>query len=239
MNNLPLYKRIYYPVLGFVYGFTYWTDRHRFLGFRLSTGVKGLAFGPLVLVWQQNRSTAVLTLALLFGLWVLGLYWRAKRVGYSRFVEGETAVALTGELTPIPSNQRIPLKATGIFGVSDREERILLCPAEYWRAPLGDHTIMAQPEKGRFVYQFFDAASLRNFHRGWLIHGLKPKSVLAVTFDSVWGQDQMSLRELYQAADETNRKKKLRTIYLCFEDENDERAVWHTILQDAREIRKT
>jgi hypothetical protein len=245
MHNFPFHKRLYYRWLGLVYGFTYWTSHHAFI-FRLSTWVKLLAFGPLLVVWRQNRSALVLGLALLLGLWVLWLYWRARRVGYKRFVVGDTAVSIslsagvtpTTDLTPITPNQRVPLKASGIFGVSDREEQILMQPAEYWRVPLGEHTVMVQPEPGRFLYQFFNATSLQNLQTGWLICGLAPKSVLAVTFFSAWGNDQLSLRELYQGTDGENRESKRRTIYLHFENEGDETAVQHTIVSDARERRK-
>ena len=242
MHDLPVYKRLYYRWLGLVYGFTYWTSHHVFI-FRLSTWVKLLAFVPLVIVWRQNRSTPVLGMALLLGLWVLWLYWRARRVGYKRFVAGETAVSTllstpTVDLAPITPNQRVPLKASGIFGVANREEQVLLKPAEYWQVPLGDHTIMVQLEPGRFLYQFFNAGNLQNLQTGWLVCGLTPLPVLAVTFYSVWGQDQLSLRDLYQGVEDENRDSKQRTIYLHFDNEADETAVRHTILYDARERRK-
>lgn len=237
MHNFPFYKRLYYHGLGLVYGFARWTGRHTFI-FRLSTWVKLLAFVPLIIAWRQNRSAPVMVLALLLGLGVLWLYWRAWRVGYKKFVAGETAVAPTTTLTPIIPDRRVPLKASGIFGVANREEQILLKPAEYWQVPLGDHTIMAQLEPGRFLYQFFNASNLQNLQTGWLICGLNPLPVLAVTFYSVWGQEQLSLRELYQGTENENRESKLRTIYLHFDNGADETAVRHTILHDAREKRK-
>ena len=237
MHIFPLHKRFYYRWLGLVYGFTHWTRHHTFI-LRLSTWVKLLAFVPLLIVWRQNRNALVLGLALLPGLWVLWLYWRARRVGYKKFVVGETAVCPTTNLDPVTPNQHVPLKASGIFGVSDREEQILMKPAEYWRVPLGEHTVMAQPEPGRFLYQFFNATNLQNLQTGWLICGLKPLSVLAITFFSAWGNDQLSLRELYQGTDGENRESKRRTIYLHFENEGDETAVRDTILHAAREKRK-
>lgn len=241
MHDMPLHRRFYYRWLGLVYGFTYWTSQHSFI-FRLSTWVKLLAFVPLVIAWRQNRSAPMLGLALLLGLWVLWLYWRARRVGYKRFVGGKTAVSTSSteplNFTPILPNQRIPLKASGIFGVANREEQILLRPAEYWQVPLGDHTVMVQPEPGRFLYQFFNADNLQNLQTGWLICGIKPLPVLAVTFFSAWGNEQLSLRELYQGGGDGNRDLKQRTIYLHFDNEADETAVRHTILHDMRERRK-
>ncbi|MCB9419044.1 MAG: hypothetical protein H6667_04535 [Ardenticatenaceae bacterium] len=213
--------------------------------------MKLLAFVPLVIAWRQNRSVPILGLALFLGLWVLWLYWRARRVGYKRFVAGETAVSAQSTLSkdevlradgtplyPISPNQHILLKASGIFGVADREEQILLKPAEYWQVPLGDHTVMVQPEPGRFLYQFFNSTNLQNLQTGWLICGLMPLPVLAVTFYSVWGQEQLSLRDLYQGVEDENRESKLRTVYLYFDNKADETAVHHTILYDAREKRK-
>lgn len=237
MHKFPFHKRIYYRWLGVVYGFTHWTSQRVFI-FRLSTWVMALAFVPLALLWRQNRGAPVLAAAALFGLWVMWLYWRARRVGYKKFVVGETAVTPTPDLVPVTPNQRVTLKASGIFGVSDREEQILMKPAEYWRVPLGEHTVMVQPEPGRFLYQFFNATNLQNLQTGWLVCGLVPKPVLAVTFYSAWGNDPLSLRELYQGIDEGNRESKRRTVYLHFENEGDETAVRDTILHAAREKRK-
>ncbi len=238
MPELPLYQRFYYRLLGAVYGFTYWTTHHKFLGFRISLLVKLLGFVPVMISWRQNLKGQVLGLALLFGAWVLWVYWRAKRAGYKRFVAGKTAVSPTDNLIPLPPNQKIPVKASGVFGVSDREEQVLMRPAKYWRVPLGDHTVMVQPEPGRFLYQFFSADTLQNIQRGWLMHGMTPHSVLAVTFFSSWGTEPLSLRTLYQGGDDDSQNKRLRTIYLCFDDADDERAVRHTIVFDAREKRK-
>ncbi len=238
MQNFPLYKRFYYHYLGLVYGFTRWTNRRRLLGLRLSTLVKGLAFAPLLWVWRQDGGDWPLGLALVLGLGVLWLYWRARRVGYMKFVGEETAVP-SDNLEPLPPNQRIALTASGIFGVSNREERHLLVPAEAWRTPLGDHTVMIQPQPGRFLYQFFNGATLQTVRRGCLIHGLTFHNVLAVAFLSSWGEEQVSLRGLYQGEDGIGQNRKRRTIYLCFDDADAERAFWHTIVYDARERRKT
>jgi hypothetical protein len=237
MDDLSLHKRLYYRWLGLAYGFTYWTSQRTFI-FRLSTWVKLLAFVPLILFWQRNLGVPVLLLGLLLGLAVMWLYWRARRVGYKKFVVKDTAVTPT-DLTPINANQRISLLASGIFGVGNREEQILQQPTEYWQVPLGDHTLMAQPEPGRFLYQFFNAASLRDLQSGWLICGIRPLSVLAVTFNSAWGNDHMSLRELYQGSEDNGRSLKRRTVYLNFATEADEQAVRDTILFDARERRKS
>jgi hypothetical protein len=234
MSLLPLHQRIYYRCLGLLYGFAYWTSSHSFI-FRWSTWVKLLAFAPLIWVWRQNRSVPLLILALLMGGMVLWLYWRAWRVGYKKFVAGETAVSHLTSVSPILPDQRIPHKASGIFGVADREEQVLLKPAEYWQVPLGDHTIMVQSAPGRFLYQFFNADNLQNVRTGWLVHGFNPQPVLAITFYSAWGSSQLSLRELYQAGGAENHESKLRTIYLLFENDADGTAVRHMILDDVRE----
>lgn len=233
MHHLPIAKRIHYRIQGFIFGFTYWTQHHRLI-IRFSTLVKLLAFVPLVLVWRQNKNAAILTLALLFGIWVSWLYWRARRLGYKTFVASESLLHSRDTLEPLPPDQRVRLKASGIFGVSDREEQVLMQPAEYWRVPLGDHTVMVQPEPDRFLYQFFNADKLQHLQPGWLICGLTPQEVLAVTFYSDWGKETLSLRDLYQGSDENNQDKKLRTIYLAFDDKEDERAVWYTIASTAR-----
>jgi len=238
MHNFPLHKRFYYRYLGLVYGFTHWTNRLRLLGFRLSSLVKLAAFIPLFWFWRKNSGDWAIGLGLALGLAVLWLYWRARRVGYMKFVGGETAVP-PDDLNPLPPNQRIALTASGVFGVSNQEERHLLVPAEHWRTPLGDHTVMIQPQPGRFLYQFFNGTTLQTIQKGFLIHGLTFHKVLALTFLSSWGEEQLSLRGLVQSEDAIGKNGKQRTIYLRFENADVERAVWHTIVHDAREKRKT
>ena len=231
--HFTVHRRLYYRLLGLVYGFAHWTRGHRFFGLRWSNLVGLATFIPLILAWRQNRPGAVLALAFLPTLLVWWGYWRARRVGYKKFVPGKTAVPPNDDLPPLPPDQRVALKASGIFGVADREEQLFMCPAEYWRVPLGDHTVMVQPEKGRFLYQFFNADNLQAVEWGWLLHGVRPQKVLAITFFSAWGKDPLSLRELYQSAEEANRETRQRVIYLCFDDDDDERTVWRTIM-DAR-----
>jgi hypothetical protein len=79
---------------------------------------------------------------------------------------------------------------------------------------------------------------MQDLKKGWLLFGTHPNPALFISFLSSWGpefsDDEFSLRG--------NKKKKaaekLRAIYLSFENKENEEAVWHNLLYDARRVRR-
>jgi hypothetical protein len=129
------------------------------------------------------------------------------------------------------------VQATGLFGVQDRENFVLLQPAHYWQAPLGDHVVMVEHMPKSYVYQFFDAASLQQVQEGWLIFGRELPEVLAVSFRTKWAPQSNELEIRYYGQGEAGPEAPIRTIYFSFGSEADKQAVWHNIVYDARRIR--
>ncbi|HEX6384117.1 MAG TPA: hypothetical protein VF177_05555 [Anaerolineae bacterium] len=241
MHELSFPKKAYFGYLGRVYVFAYLTTRRRFLGIRLSTLITWLTTGLVIVAWLLDWGSIAVVITLVLAIWVRWIYWRARRAGYSRFVPDETAVIPTAELSPLPANQRVHLRATGTFCLSDREEYVLLRPAEYWQVPLGEHIVMVQSGPERFLYQFFNASTLQEVQRGWLVFGSRPLNTLAVTFLGKWGPSYSEYGKAFYVGgggENSNANLKKSTIYFTFPDGANQDAVWHTIVSDARQARQ-
>ena len=119
----------------------------------------------------------------------------------------------------------------------DRENFVLLQPAQYWQVPLGDHVVMVEHMPQSYVYQFFDAAGLQKVEEGWLIFDRELREALAVTFRTKWAPQFAQFEIRYYVQDEVEPEAPLRTIYFSFDNEADKQAVWHNIVQDARRVR--
>ncbi len=237
MEHVNLPKRLYYRYLGTMYWLIHWTDTHRVLGIKASSSIRLLSLLPLLLAWVQGWNRAGVILALLFFLWVQFSYWRGRRNGYYRFIRADVELLSTNEITPLPKNQQVAVTATGIFSLKDWESNVVLKPAAYWQVPLGDHALMVQHEPGRFLYQFFNAESLQHMQKGWLLFGARLSPALSISFLSSWGpefsDDEFSLR----GNSKKRAAEKVRNIYLSFENEEQEEAVWNNLLFDARRVR--
>jgi hypothetical protein len=237
MHNVSFYKRLYYRYLGAMYWSIYWTVTRNILGLRVSTIIKLFAWLLPILAWIRRWDDIALIFTLLSFLWIQFSYWRAKRTGYYRFVGDASGLMATDQITPLPTNKRIPVCATGIFSLKEWERNVVFMPAEYWQVPLGDHALMVQHRLGRYLYQFISADLLQNLERGWLLFGSNPNPAVSITFLSIWGPefDDQAISLLGRS----NNKpvEKVRTIYLSFDNEEFEQAVWHNLLFDARRIR--
>jgi hypothetical protein len=113
----------------------------------------------------------------------------------------------------------------------------MFMPAEYWQVPLGDHAIMVQHLPGRYLYQFISAELLQNLERGWLLFGPNPNPAVSITFLSTWGPEFDD--QTFSLLGRSNSKpvEKVRKVYLSFDNEEFEQAVWQNLLFEARRIR--
>jgi hypothetical protein len=238
-HELSPLKKIYFKYLGWTFFWTYRCTLRRFLGITWRNWFLGGSL-LLVFVFWLILGRFPWILGLLF-VWIWWVFRRAKRAGYVRFVPDELA-GMPGEgIRPLPPNQRIKMRATGIFSLSDREQGVLLRHAEYWQVPLGDHVLMVEQKPGHYLYQFFDAKTLVNVQPGWLIFGKEPLDALAITFMLTWGPEQNnndSLLYYVGGGQGTEEPTTPRTIYLTFEDSEACEAVWHNIVFDARQVRE-
>lgn len=233
MDDFSLPRRVVIRASGLLNGFLYFSTRRRFLGFTISGWLKFLplllAFIALLGRWPFLWIVVGLVLAVA----VRVLYWNAKRRGYISFIP-IASQAVPDEARPIPDNEKLPALATGLFSVIDKESYVLQRPAEYWRAPVGDHAIMVEHVPGRYLYQFVKAGTLKQVEYGYLVFGARPVEALSITFRSTWGP-QFSENEQSQYMSSKNEKSGhlRRTAYLTFDDRILRQSVWQNLLRDA------
>ena len=214
-------------LIGRLYPFLYYSRQYSFI-FPLSMWIRGVPLGLLFLSLSRRLPVGLIPLWLALIVAVFWLYWRAGRDGYVRFTAEATA-ALPADLQPLPYHQHVPVKATGIFSVTDREEYVLDRPAEYWRVPLNDHIIMVQQRPGRFLYQFFQPETLLEVRAGHLLFGSRAKIALAIRFYRNWGPEfGDDTRAFFVGGGQKEPPKKERWIYLSFEEEATRQQVWYT-----------
>jgi hypothetical protein len=236
MVALSPIKRLYFDYLSRMYAWLFWLSRRAFLGVRLSTLARWLPVVLLLVGWAGRWPAAVMLLLIAAALWINYSLWRARRDNYNRFVPAASAPP-DDSLPPLPPNQKVSVQATGLFSVSGRDNNLLLRPGQYWRVPLGEHVIMVEETPGKYLYQFFNARNLQDVRPGWLLFGPHPIETVAVTFLSRWGPEYTRFGQVYEDGGEDNRPPKRVTVYLSIPDEATRRAVWHTILSDARQAR--
>lgn len=221
MGDWSLVWRAFYHYKGLAFAFTWWATRQRVLGPTVQSWLKLLAWGLLAAALLGRWGGLAVGGTAVFLLWVYASFWRAKRAGYSQFLPVLDETSLE-DGAMLPAYARRSLWATGVYSVLEFDKFVLLCPAEYWRVPLGQHVVMVEHQKGKYLYQFFNGESLRQVRRGRLIFGARPLPALAVTFRSAWGE----LGAIPGARCETEKDV---TIYLSFADEEALTAVWQTV----------
>lgn len=242
MHDISGVKRIYYAYLGRALALAYITQKRRFLGVSWAGWLKLVTLVLFFAVWLLRWPAwlGISAAALLVWLWFS--YWRARRMDYNKFVVDKTAV--TPDPSPRPplnANHKVPLYASGVFAVKDREAFVLLRPAEFWYVPLGDHIIMVEQFTKSYLYQFFDAQTLLKVQAGWMLFGKRPLHTLKLTFLEQWGEAGEKVRaqtlENTPAADK--QKLPQRTVYLTFDTHERLNLVWHTIQKNTQKSPKT
>ncbi len=237
MEALSPVQRLYYATLSRMYALMHALNRRSLLGIRLATWARWLPIIALLAGWVMDWPPPVMVALLLFVVWINYSLWRAKRDNYNRFVPLPSGPLPETTDAVLPPNQRLAVRATGLFSVSGRDNQLLLRPAHYWRVPLGDHVIMAEEEPGKYLYQFFDAQSLQELREGLLLFGPQPTASLAVSFLARWGPEYTRFGQVYEAGHHEGPPAKRVTIYLSTEDEAIRHLIRQTIIGDARAAR--
>ena len=231
MENLSLPQKLYYAYLGRALAATYYSQRRKILWIAISSWIKWIAFLAFAatLIFRMGQ-TAVLVTFFIF-LWIQFSYWRAGKMGYNKFV-ADKQTQLPQDIEFIPAEEKTLFRASGTFAVSSRESTLFMHPAEYWRAPLGDHIVMAYETKTQYLYQFFTSDTLRNVEKGWIIFGKEPLQTLALTIVDLWGpaHENNAINYYVGGGQNTNNKQNSKTIYFTFEGEEELVRVWATIV---------
>lgn len=231
MTHLRGMRRYYHAYLARMYAFSYAASQRRILGIRVSTWSILVLLLFLLATWWRQWPAGVRFLLIGLVIWLAGSFWAARRASYTRFVASESAPEDTGRSSPLGVEEKVRLQATGIFGLSNRQASVLLRPANYWRVPLGDHVVMVEESRGRYLYQFFNADTLRSVKDGWLLFGPEPRKALAIQFVGTWGPAYTKFA-LYDDGSESALPTEIQTIYLTFESDKDFRAVHLAITAD-------
>ena len=124
------------------------------------------------------------------GVFSGSFWWRAG--------EAETAVPPPNTTSTLAPHEKVQVRASGRYAVTDKSETLLLIkPAHYWHVPLGDHIVMVEHQPQNFLYQFFNAKTLQKVESGWILFGKTPLSTLAITFLENWGPDHSNNALMY------------------------------------------
>lgn len=236
MDSQSPLRRAYYTYLARMYAFTHAAARQKFLimtirGWLVTIGLVLLAVG-----WLQRWPTWALILIGLLLVWLVFSFWSARRSNYTRFVPDAADPMATTVGETLAPNEKVAAHATGAFSVSGYGGNVLFRPADYWQVPLGDHIVMVENRPGKFLYQFFSAATLQSVNTGWLLYGGEPQEALAISFLSKWGPEYTKF-QAYDDGLESPAPPKLVTIYLTFTSAADRERVRQTIVADARRAR--
>ena len=239
MESISPLRRACYAWLGRVYALMHAIQRRSLLGIRLVNLVRWLPVILLLYGWRRHWPFGLLLFLAIMILWVNFSLWRARRNNYHRFIADNSPSVETAAPDRLPANKKIAVAATGLFSVSGHENTLLLCPADYWRVPLGEHVVMVEERPGKFLYQFFGAGSLQEVRSGWLLHGPRPIESLAVTFLARWGPDYTRFGQMLENGDDRDLPPPRRiTVYLSTADADTRRRIWHSIIDDAHLARR-
>lgn len=214
--------------------FLYVSNFRRFLGFTVSTWLKLLPLGLTTLTLALRWPLWLVALWLLLFVLVFIVYGLASRTGYKRFV-AETSMKPDPALAAPAPNEKLALRATGIFSLNDREDYVLEHPAEYWRVPLGQHIFMVRHRPGTFLYQVIKSEFIEKVEPGYLLFGAKPKRALALTFLVTWGPQYAEYKLYYVGTENAQPPNQRRTVYLTFTKEEDWQRMWHSLLTPKRQ----
>ncbi|MCA9961725.1 MAG: hypothetical protein KC443_21950 [Anaerolineales bacterium] len=240
MDHFSPWQQLYFNYLGRVYALTFWAKMRNFLGMRVRSWVILLSAALGLYLATRPGTFLLVILGILIPAFFIFSFWRAQKAGYNKFVpDAQDALPETEALRPLLPNERVKLRATGVFSLVNREDFVLFRrPSEYWHVPLGEHIVMVEQLPGHFLYQFFNATTLQKVQNGWLIFGAKPQRALAVTFLVSFGPEYNDPTLFYFVGKgDGAAAPKPRTIYFSFDSEEAHHAVWHTIIADARSAR--
>jgi hypothetical protein len=220
---------------GRLYGFAFYTELTQWRGLRRSVWVRLIALLFFTL-------SLFLTLLFPLPLWLIlppfalllatqWLYWAARRAGYVAFTGLHTAVA-PQPTTTLRKEEKIPVRATGLFSVMERERYLLQKKADYWHYPLSEHVIMVEEAPGKYLYQFVSASRIRHIKAGHLYLGQESFPALEINYHTDWAPSLLTGGiNYYVGGGVPDEDLPRRTIYLTFHTTEDWQRVWHSFVR--------
>lgn len=237
MHNFSLPQRLYFAFLGRILAAAYHSERRRVLRLSIAAWARWISFGLLLAALFLRLPNPLIWLLFFLFVIIQFSYWLAGRMGYKQFVVDKTAVP-PQDFAMLPPDQKTAVHASGVFTAQEWEETVLLRPAEYWYAALGDHIVMVEAFPGRYLYQFFTAKTVQKVQKGWLIFGATPLDTVALTIQDGWETDKDEATRSYYVRSrsrESKRKPKTQTIYFTFADLETLPPVWGSLANVMRE----
>ena len=163
------------------------------------------------------------------GVWLV--YWLAQRSGYVAFELLHTAVA-PKPTTTLRQEEKVAVRATGLFSVLEKERYLVQKKADYWHYPLGEHAIMVEETPGRYLYQFVSAKRISHVKAGYLYLGKQRFPGLQICYRTDWAPDLLTTGiNYFVGGGVPDAKLPERTIYLTFHNHEDWQRVWRTFVQ--------
>lgn len=216
-------------LLGQLYAFAFVTDLTYWGQFKRSTWVQMGAWLPFLLSavcglrWQVT--IGLLSPPLL--VWLA--YKLARRSGYITFAPTPLPdPVLPGRL--LRPAEKIAVRATGLFSVLQRERYLVEKKADYWYVPVGEHVLMVEETPGRYLYQFVNVERMIQRQMGLLYLGSTGRPAIKIVFRTDWipnGAGEMTA--YFFRPDTEENPTTTRTIYLSFDQESDQWAVWRRL----------
>lgn len=216
---------------GRVYGFAFYTDLTYWLGLRRSTWLRLTAVGLFVLTLVLRLPLWLIVPTAVIMVALFAMYFVARRSGYVAFEVLHTAVA-PEPTTTLRKDEKVPVYATGLFSVMERERYLLQKKADYWHYPLGEHAIMVEEAPGRYLYQFVSASRIIHVKAGYLYLGEAHYPGLEIRYRTDWAPDLVSnSTQFYVGGGVPDDNLPKRTIYLTFQTHEDWQRVWHSFVR--------
>ncbi len=185
--------------IGVILWLAYRLQRHEWSGWPLSRWLGLLLVVATVwvfLLWRAHPWPALIPAAL-FVAYVLLLAW-ARRQGYIRFKPISGQDGLLGNTPPVPplgTQELVPTRASGWFTVEGQEQYYVDLEASFETVETREHIVLGRVHPSRFLvvgkwpkqqtgwwYIFFQPAMIRGLHLGHLLHGLRTRRALRVTY---------------------------------------------------------
>ncbi|RIK36290.1 MAG: hypothetical protein DCC55_27765 [Chloroflexi bacterium] len=166
-------------------------------------------------------------LCLLLLLALQGTLWWLRRHDFVHFTPGALPLVRPQPLEPAA---KIPLFATGLFGVERKEQRFTWLPGFYRTFATREHALLCQvndhpagfgsspPEEEGLWYVFFTPATIESVEGGNLSFGRNHRPALAVCYRHIPARQK----------EKQSPTSQLETVYLAFQQEAD----CHTVLAD-------
>lgn len=215
-------------IIGRLYGFAFVADLTYFLGYRRSVWYRAAVslFFLYALLNIHIPLMIISGLLLVFTFWV---FWLAKRSGYVTFI-AKTDVALAPPEETLVKDQRVAVRATGLFSVVNRERYLVQKSADFWRVGVGDHILMVSNGPNSYLYQFIKPQEILQMSAGTLYFGPQGELAIEVVFRTDWAPsvdtDDIAY---YVGSGYGGRPLPKRTVYITCDSPDDLRLVWHSL----------